>query len=173
MAQGVQAIQGNYNYLGNNYTNLYNDPYFLAAYNSPNINQNQQNMQNTQGAQIGQAPVGVPQTQNNTVFQGQQTAETKKSNKTAKTILGIASAAALIFAGYKCHGKGVGDGFFNKILDGGKKYWNQFVNWIGGKKFETKHPAARNPKIQDPFVYNRTNIKPEDLTGLKIIPPKK
>lgn len=172
MTGSFQPIQSGYNYLNNNCANYYNDPYFLAAFQAQNINQTNANSQMQMQAQQMQntvAPNNVPQGQNNTIFQG-QTSETKKSNKTAKTILGLASAAALIYGGYKCHGKGIGDGTISKVFDGAKQYWNQFTNWIGGKKFKTNPKPLTHPK---PPYNNAAPLKPENLKGIKYNPPKK
>ena len=97
-----------------NYSQLYNDPYFLQALQSPNYYQLQaQNMQ-----QVGtQVPTATATT--NPSFKGasEQIAEKKKSNA-GKWVLGILATAGTIFAAWKCHGKGIGENWYSKIWDG-------------------------------------------------------
>ena len=128
--------------------NYMNNPYFMAAYNSPNMNAMQNSMQGVPGLQgapmqTGMMAQNVPSTPNtgNIAFQGSAQGTNSGGSSTAKTILGLTSAAALIFGGYKCYNKGVGPNMISKIWDGAKLYVNKFAkglaNWAGKIRLET------------------------------------
>lgn len=54
--------------------------------------------------------------------------DNKKKNNGAAWILTTLSAAALIFAGVKCHGKATNaEGVFGKIKEGAQTYWKEFT----------------------------------------------
>lgn len=85
----------------------------------------------------------------------------EKSNTAAKVLLGIVSAATLIAGGYKCYTNGVGKNIFTKILDGGKKYWNQ--GYTAVKDFVTGKGKIRktiqSSNINQNFVTHQ-NVSP-------------
>lgn len=111
------------------------DPYFMAAYQSYNPS-----FQALPTQAVKQQPNtdAQAQTQTNPAFKGKTQEKDDESTSAANLIIGIASAAAMIYGGYKCHGKGVGDGVFAKVTDGFKKYWNEGIDIVSKWKFENK-----------------------------------
>jgi len=134
----VQAINGLS--FGNQAVN-YNDPYFLQAFNMQNPNytlamQQAQQVQQAQQLQTPQAQTQQIAGQNSPNFKGatEEIAGEKKKNNTAKWIIGIATAIATVYGGYKCYNKGTGEGL-SKIWDGFKKYWDKGIEKISQWKF--------------------------------------
>lgn len=113
--------------IGTNYASLYNDPYFIKAFNSPNINQQQAN-------NIGLNPANTTTNTNTAInpsFKGasENIKGEKKKGNGAKWILGTLTVAGIAFAGYKCFKKGDGEGIA-KIWDGAKKYFTGATNTV-------------------------------------------
>lgn len=116
-----------------NYANLYNDPYFLQALNSPNYyqyaqNQVQPNLVSQYTTQADTTGVTIPADSVQLRGAGEQIEGGKKKSKGAAWILGTLLAAGTIFAGVKCHGKGaeLADSLLGKIGKGAEAYWKEF-----------------------------------------------
>ena len=129
----VEAIN-NYGVGSANYSQYY-DPYFLQAYQSPNYYQLQaQNNQQT-GGNSTVTTTANPNFKGATAEIVNSNAESKKTNKVAKWVLGTLATAGTVFAAWKCHGKGVGEKWYSKISDGFKKYWDNGIDWVSKLKF--------------------------------------
>ncbi len=120
-----------------NYSQCYNDPYFIQAFQSPNYYQMQ--AQNTQQAGAQAQTATTPTTGVNPSFKGaaEEIAgkSEKKNNSAAKWVLGTFAAVGTALLAWKCHGKGVGEKWYSKIWDGAKQYWDIGIDKIGKLKF--------------------------------------
>lgn len=157
-----------------NYGALYNDPYFQAAFNSPNINAQQSIM--NQGAAAQSTAAATTQStlapQATPSFKGasEQISEGKEKKKSNawKWILGTIAVAGLAYGGYKCYNKGAGEGLA-KIWDGAKQYLNGASNAVkgvaNGGKADDVFTIAKNGDDVLCTVPGRTNVlKGSDLT---------
>ena len=138
-----------------NYSNLYTDPYFQQAFNSPNINAQQATVnQSIMGQQPSAQTISQPtvKTQATPSFKGASDEITKGEEKNKKSnfwkwALGAVAVAGLAWCGYKCYNKGTGEGL-TKICDGAKKY-------LGGAKSAVKDIANGSKKANDVFTITR------------------
>ena len=149
--------------------NLYNNPYFLQALNTPNINAQavQQNLNQNQTNTAQTVTEDDLSTGNSPSFNGASEAiaeNTKKSNTAANLILWGATLAATIWGGYKCHRKGVGENMFAKILDGAKQYWNKGIDAISKWKFNQKVASSQQSSLNTKPVGNGVVGVPKAVT---------
>lgn len=160
-----------------NYAGLYNDPYFQAAFNSPNVNTQQSIMnQNTmaQSRTNTTAPQVTTSIQTSPSFKGaseeiSKSEEKEKKSSVWKWVLGAAAVAGLAYGGYKCYTKGTGEGLA-KILDGAKQYLGGATKAVkkvtnGGKNADDVFTIAKNGDEILCTVPGRTNVlRGADLT---------
>ena len=137
-----------------NYSQMGYDPYFLQAFNSPNVNQMYQSQQvpaQQTAQQVSQALAGNPS------FQGAQTATTeKKGNGKAWLLIGgaaaLAGAAWMISRGKAAGAEGLVEQFKAGIKSFGKESAKKVVGFteINGKKIcniPGKENIIKNCKI--------------------------
>ena len=115
------------------------DPYFLQAFNSPNVNQMYQAQQLSAQQTVPQALAG-----NNPSFQGAQQAQTeKKSNAKAWLLIGgaalLAGSAWMISRGKAAGAEGMIEQFKAGIKSFGKETTKQIVR-SGNRKTESAFP---------------------------------
>ena len=120
-----------------NYSQMGYDPYFLQAFNSPNVNQMYQSQQvpaQQTAQQVSQALAGNPS------FQGAQTTTEKKGNGKAWLLIGgaaaLAGAAWMISRGKAAGAEGLVEQFKAGIKSFGKESAKKVVGFteINGKK---------------------------------------
>lgn len=148
--------------LATNYTNLYNDPCFIQAYNSPNYYQLAQAQ--TQAQTQTQQPVQT--VQNNATlpsdsvqFKGaseQIESGKKKSNGAAWGIIGGLITIGTAVLCKKAHGIGNASTWYGKVGDGLKQYFNRSTKTIGSWKF--KNVKAHN-ELTDAKWYEKCSNK--------------